>query len=639
MVECRLGAKRKMRSVRISKWAAQIVEVIRRDPFVYIAVAAYAAIFSILNIVKYHNFGFGHDLAFFNQSVWLFSQGKSPFISVVGINVFGVHFDPILLLLVPIYKIFPGALTLQILQVLFLATAAIPLYHLSKAALKDRFMPIAVVLSFFFFPAFMWVSLAGFYTLNLVLPALLWAFFFLQRSNKPLFLLCMLLALMCREDVSLTVLFLGLYMIFGKHKKLGLFISGVSAIWFIASTEIIIPYFLGGPYTFYSQYSDLGRNVWQIAANALINPAPLVSKLFTRMNIEYLFKIFSPVGFIPLFSPETLAIALPGFASNLLSSSDHPHFISSWNTSILTPFVFISLIFGLKRILEAKDRYPRLKLIQPKGLSAFVLLCSVVASIAFGPLFNPRTTSYLSNADHSKKLNELVSLIPGDVSVSADIDLLPELSKREQIYLFPNPFYNEWYGINRNAFQKIEISKNADKVEYILLDTIGMRRLFTEPPFLSINPIKYVETLEELLGSDRFGILYCNDGIILMRRGEDHVLGMERLENDPATKGYLQRLIDIKKYSFSFGGDDWRTYAQKGLEFANKGMIDKAIGEFEKAIKLNPNEASLYNNLGAVFVNKGMLREAVECFKYALVLDPNLVAARQNLGYALERLK
>ena len=61
---------------------------------------------------------------------------------------------------------------------------------------------------------------------------------------------------------------------------------------------------------------------------------------------------------------------------------------------------------------------------------------------------------------------------------------------------------------------------------------------------------------------------------------------------------------------------------------------DKAIAEFEKALKANPNDPDNHINLGAAYVAKAMWDEAIAEYKRALKINPKHALARTGLGVA-----
>src|SRR3954468_4071930 len=110
--------------VRIPRWARHI-------PFGLIVLWYF--LWSARLSVEIHQ-GYGtsaFDVGLYDQGIWLLSRFKAPFVTLMGRNLFGDHTSFTLLLLVPVYWLFPGASTLLVVQALVIALAAVPVYLLA----------------------------------------------------------------------------------------------------------------------------------------------------------------------------------------------------------------------------------------------------------------------------------------------------------------------------------------------------------------------------------------------------------------------------------------------------------------------------------------------------------------------------
>jgi tetratricopeptide (TPR) repeat protein len=72
-----------------------------------------------------------------------------------------------------------------------------------------------------------------------------------------------------------------------------------------------------------------------------------------------------------------------------------------------------------------------------------------------------------------------------------------------------------------------------------------------------------------------------------------------------------------------------------GNALVQKGLVDEAIGQYQKALEINPNYAEAHINLGNVLLQKGLVDKAIGQYQKALEIDPNHAGAHNNLGWAI----
>src|SRR5258708_31079316 len=78
-------------------------------------------------------------------------------------------------------------------------------------------------------------------------------------------------------------------------------------------------------------------------------------------------------------------------------------------------------------------------------------------------------------------------------------------------------------------------------------------------------------------------------------------------------------------------------FFQSGLRRAASGEIEPAIGQFEAAIRIEPDFAGAWFNLGALLQRKGEPEAAIEHLNRVLTLQPGHAGAYNALGLIHEQ--
>ncbi|MGY8682072.1 tetratricopeptide repeat protein [Bradyrhizobium sp. UFLA05-153] len=71
------------------------------------------------------------------------------------------------------------------------------------------------------------------------------------------------------------------------------------------------------------------------------------------------------------------------------------------------------------------------------------------------------------------------------------------------------------------------------------------------------------------------------------------------------------------------GRDLAEIYGIRGAEHANKGDLDRAIADYNEAIRLDPSDGNAYENRGVARYKKGWPTAAILDYNEAIRLDPN----------------
>jgi tetratricopeptide (TPR) repeat protein len=74
------------------------------------------------------------------------------------------------------------------------------------------------------------------------------------------------------------------------------------------------------------------------------------------------------------------------------------------------------------------------------------------------------------------------------------------------------------------------------------------------------------------------------------------------------------------------------TFVKRGIAYARKGQGDRAIEDYDQAIRLDPNYAIAFYNRGLAYKGKGQPDRAIADYDQAIQLDPDYAAAFSNRG-------
>ena len=447
-------------------------------------------------------------------------------------NYLAVHFVPLIYLLVlPLYIFINYPVYLIVLQTLILTSSAIPLYLFARDVFKDKRIGHLFAASFLFFPTLQYINLYDFEFLRISIPLLLFCFYFLHTKKYFFYYVFFILSILVREEVALTMFLLGLYIILVmKEKKHGIATSVISILYFLALVKIIMPYFASDTSGFhyhkaFSSFSHLGDSPVQILIYIISHPLAVFSNLLDKVKIANFLMYTIPLLFMPIFSPSILLISTGNLLLNFLSLSISHYSYILYYLSPSIPFLFLSAIQGVKNISDKGLPYLKKKTIllsrfDSKECTYVLVSCIFVAcassSIFFGPSplsiqfwnKNYKLAPYKTHnfhysqyilTDHHKKVFAFLSLIPNDVTVSAEHFFLPYLYKKKTLMQFP-------------------IFKEAD---YVLIDKkhpikFGVSKAGVDPLEARSNPQQYYDLVEK--DTKNWELIKEDDGIFLFKR-------------------------------------------------------------------------------------------------------------------------
>jgi tetratricopeptide (TPR) repeat protein len=119
-------------------------------------------------------------------------------------------------------------------------------------------------------------------------------------------------------------------------------------------------------------------------------------------------------------------------------------------------------------------------------------------------------------------------------------------------------------------------------------------------------------------------IAYNNRGTEYLRRGD----------YDKAIFDYDQAL----RINPNFFKKAYDLYDNRGSAYLMKGDYERAIADYDQALRIRPNDANSYHNRGTAYLYKGDPEKAIADFNKALEINPGYAETYFNKALACEKM-
>jgi uncharacterized membrane protein len=447
----------------------------RRAPIVVLAlmIGAFVVVFGTLTWRQHSNYGtFGFDMGLHDQGIWLTSRFVEPFVTVRGMNYYGHHVNLVSVLYAPLYWLGAGPHALYLTQTIALALGAVPLWLLTRRRTSSPWIALAPAAAWLLHPSVEWIAWWHWHPETMAITPLLFAWWFaVERRWRP-FAAMVVLALLCKEDVALAVLMLGVALLLWRavrSVRAGALVATGAIAWFAICTRVIIPSILGAtPFYERKLFPQFGDSMGSIAWGIVTRPDDVASLAFEAGRLEYYFEILGPFGLLSILGMPVLLIAGPQTLINVLSALPGTYDIRFQYSAMVLVGVALAAAEGLGRVSRLRARWP------VQGAAIVMLVAAVAANVAWSP--SPLGREYDSGAWASRiprhdVFDRAVALVPDDASVSATYYLIPHLTHRRAAYEWPNPWILVNWGLSG------EDAPDPLSVDYVVLDTtLGQER-------------------------------------------------------------------------------------------------------------------------------------------------------------------
>jgi uncharacterized membrane protein len=484
-------------------WITKVTNRLRTIPD-YLIVLSFSLIYitalSYVSLSNHYAFGSNAwDLGIYNQAFYsTLRHGKFFYFTAAlpgnpGGSHFGIHFSPILFLLLPIYALHQNPATLLVLRPIIISIGAIPLYWLARDEFNDRKLTLLFVGAYFMYVPLIIPSCN--FDVEAFLPAIfLFSIYYMKNGKLLRAYTFLILALMVNEFVPLIVIAIGLYYFLLNRQGIvagisqrrvtkslifSLIIIFTGIFWFILATSVI-SHFNPTALSTKWEWGEFGQSPTEILINVITNPVKTVYVLLSDGQNKFLYisALFGPFLFLSFLDPLTLVMAAPWLMVSMLSSNPLYYAIGPQYSAFIAAFIFISAINGLKTVGSLTTR----------GTKKIAIAMAVIIILTF-LLFPIERTPVQTKSDET--VRQAMSMTPADASISVMPEIFPHFSSRLDAY----PYFNEG-------------------VDYVLVDINSWWYTTVLP-----RPTHVLPTWSESIIGDEYGIVVNAHGIILYERG------------------------------------------------------------------------------------------------------------------------
>ena len=420
------------------------------------------------------------DLGIFDHGIYLISQGKEPIVDLIGFHILGDHAAWVLYGIAGLYKLYPSVYWLFALQAIALALGALPTWYLAIEAGLNKNQAYGMASAYLLYPLIFNLNLFDFHPEVMALPAILGAVLAAKLNKLWWFIGAIIFILGCKAVLAFTVAAMGLWLLIGAKKRLyGAIALFSGTVWFILSSQLIIPKFSGKEAAAVGRYDFLGDSVLEIATNLILKPGIVLEKLFTLPNLEYLALLLIPLIWgLSLKHLTPLIGAMPILLLNLLTDyQPQKDLIHQYSLPIL-PFLLLAVIENLSSgggWLRSRRN---------------IIIWSAIAFLALAK-YGYFWDRYQQYTDNRAATIEAIALVKTQGAVLAPARIVPHLAHRQHIQMIRGDTK----------------SQDLPQFDYVILDQRHLGQ--------NISPDLITNLLTSLKRSPEFHLDYAQDDIYL----------------------------------------------------------------------------------------------------------------------------
>lgn len=394
------------------------------------------------------------DLGIFTEAAQAYSRFEAPIVPIKGpgYNLLGDHFHPLLALLGPIFRLFPSALTLLVVQDVLIAVSVLPIARLAQRLL-GRGGALLVGLAYGLGWGLQGAVAAQFHEVCLAVPLLAFGGVAFVERRWSACMAWLAPLVLVKEDLGLTVFMAGLAIAWrargeGRPAVLrGLAYALFGIIAFVVTVKVLLPAMNpAGTWAYSLDGAATGAGT-PTAGTTTARAIPSLWDILTTPSVKLatLLVLLAGAGVVGSASPW-FALVLPTLAWRFAGSVEAYYGWDSWHyNAVLVPIAACSLLDVMSQWLapecaaaetgaDSEDEAPASSTRRWRVV-AWVVACVPAVSLALTasslPLWQLPT---LTEDPRMAAAQGALDAVPEGVSVETDTTLLARLVPGREVY-------------------------------------------------------------------------------------------------------------------------------------------------------------------------------------------------------------
>ncbi|MET0779959.1 MAG: DUF2079 domain-containing protein [Microbacterium sp.] len=363
------------------------------------------------------------DLSIFTQLLQSYAQFQPPIVNIKGdgFNLLGDHFHPLLVLLTPVFAVFPHAFTLLVVQAVCFGVSAGMFTAVASRQLGTRAGGALLGVAFGLSWGLQYAAEVQFHEIALAVPLLTGTLGAVLEHRWQAAMLWAAPLVFVKEDLGLTVMVIGLLIAYLSRSPRALWLAAWGLGWFAITTLLVLP----------ALNPD---GTWAYAANA--NPAGLLAdpaSFFDPAKGHTLALLLTTTAGFVLRSPLALVL-VPTLAWRFLSTNNG-YWGPTWHYSaVLMPIAFAVLVDGIQRASSSRWAWLR-SYARYAAAVAITVAAMLLPHLPLAILFTPGAWAA---PDRAEAAATILASIPDGASVETDIGLMSYLVDDHDVYWIGN---------------------------------------------------------------------------------------------------------------------------------------------------------------------------------------------------------